>query len=221
MRVWLLGVTGSELGLAEALVRRGVSVGIYPLGSPPMLAPTFEVPALILLDAADPDGQAFLRRAEDCALPIVVRSAPDVPVTEGFAISAALDAEAQAHHLADILRDAENLRRHPRVPVRREIRLGEARAWTRDLSLDGVRVDGTIALPAGDFPAELDGGPGQPVIRLIVREVSRHGDGIALRCRPERDLDLVVWLDLLLGALAAGPLYRDADPFGPLFAAHP
>jgi hypothetical protein len=56
-------------------------------------------------------------------------------------------------------------------------------------------------------------------LRLIAREVGRTPDAVALRCRPETDLDLVVWIHTLLAALEQSPLHAEADPFGPLFAA--
>lgn len=217
--VWLYGRTGEEPALADALGRRGLAVAVHRGEVAELLRRTYDGQGLVFLDVAEPGLAALLQSPLGRSMPLVVRCAPEGPAVDGLALDGNLDLDTQAHHLADVLRDAGNLRRHPRVPVRREMRLAGLRVFTRDVSLYGVRLEGNPALPVGDFAAELEGGPGEPVIRLVVREVSRHADSVALRCRPERDLDLVVWLDLLLAALASSPLHRDVDPFGPLFAA--
>ena len=53
---------------------------------------------------------------------------------------------------------------------------------------------------------------------LSASVVARREDGVALRCRPRTDEDLLLWIHLLLGGLADSPLHGATDPLGVLFA---
>ena len=55
-------------------------------------------------------------------------------------------------------------------------------------------------------------------IALEGRVVARRDGGLAVRCRPVSDADLLLWIHLLIGALEDSPSHADVDPFGPLFA---
>ncbi len=182
--VWLYGRTGEEPGLADALGRRGLTVAVHRGEIAELLRHTYDAQGLVFVDAAEPAVAAFLHSPAGRSMPLVVRGGADGPAIDGLSLDGNLDLDAQAHHLADVLRDAGNLRRHPRVPVRREMRLAGLRVFTRDVSLYGVRIEGNGALPAGDFAAELDGAPGAPVVRLVVRR--SRGTPIAWRCAAGR-----------------------------------
>ncbi len=217
--VWLVGRTATNEALVAALQRHGLAATPYDGAPDELLRRTYDLRGLVYLDASEPLGQALLTSAAARSLPIVARGAAEGSAV-GLPLAAELDAEAQAHHLADLLRRPTELRRYPRVPLRCALRLGELRCHTRNISLYGVRLEGAPPLPAGDFALEFEvPGPEPTAVRLVAREVSRAPDAVALRCRPERDLDLVLWIHTLLAALEQSPLHGEVDPFGPLFAA--
>jgi hypothetical protein len=87
----------------------------------------------------------------------------------------------------------------------------------RDASLYGVWLTSRIRKQAGDevsLAVRLSDGA---VVHLSGRVVTIRDGGLAVRTRPSKDADLVLWLHLILGELASSPLHADADPFGPLF----
>ena len=217
--VWLVGQVAESERLVAALQRHGLEVSPF-MGAPDeLLRRTYDTRGLVYVDSMEPRGRALLASAAARSLPIVARGGEE-DVTPGLPLGPELDAEAQAHHLADLLRRPAELRRYPRVPLRRAPRIGDGHCHTRNISLYGVRLEGTPPLPAGDFVGEFElPGAEKTVVRLVAREVGRTPDAVALRCRPERDLDLVLWIHTLLAALEQSPLHGEVDPFGPLFAA--
>lgn len=217
--VWLVGRVAEDERLVLALQRHGLEVSTFAGAADELLRRTYDARGLVYVDATEPVGRGLLASAAARSLPIVARGGEE-GTTPGLPLVPDLDAEAQAHHLADLLRRPAELRRYPRVPLRGALRVGDLRCPTRNISFYGVRVEGAPALPSGDFVAEFElSGPEPAVVRLVAREVGRTSEAVALRCRPERDLDLVVWIHTLLAALEQSPLHGEVDPFGPLFAA--
>lgn len=216
--VWLVGQVAGNEALVAALRRHGLEVSAYAGAPDELLRRTYDARGLVYADATEPSGRALLSSAAARSLPIVARGGEE-GATPGLSLDPDLDTEAQAHHLADLLRRPAELRRYPRVPLRRALRVGDVVCHTRNISLYGVRLEGSPPLPPGDFVGEFElGGADGTVVRLVAREVGRAADAVALRCRPERDLDLVLWIHTLLAALEQSPLHGEVDPFGPLFA---
>jgi hypothetical protein len=86
-----------------------------------------------------------------------------------------------------------------------------------DISMYGVFIAPIHGSGIGDevqVVATLDDGA---EVCLSGTVVNLRDGGIAVRCRPTHDQDLLLWIHLLLGELAKSPRFADLDPFGPLF----
>ncbi|MCA9540827.1 MAG: PilZ domain-containing protein, partial [Myxococcales bacterium] len=171
-----------------------------------------------VIDVRGPKGQAALQASTIALVTVVAIAEASVPLPEGVRRMSPGEPETMAYHIAELLNQKEDLRRHPRVPVALPVDLQPGKATARNLSLYGMWVE-----PAGHWPegaevwprVQLDDGA---EIALEGRVVARRDGGLAVRCRPVSDADLLLWIHLLIGALEDSPSHADVDPFGPLFA---
>ena len=108
-------------------------------------------------------------------------------------------------------------RRYPRVPIALSARVETVEYQVANASLYGVWMTGPLPGHVGES-IELDVTMSDGAqVTLDGTVVANRDGGIAVRTRPRRDIDLVLWLHLILGELEKSPLYSDVDPFGPLF----
>ncbi len=205
--------------LVAALRVRGVTIHETPAEVASVARHCLEGATLVLLDGSAEGAQSLACAMTALGFRVAVREggagASLAPLA--FRLAAGLPPEVEAHHLCDLLRTANDARRHPRVPFRGRARLGDLKAEVVDVSPFGLRLRGTPAMVDGELAVAIPLGPSGPEVKLLARPVGRHGDDLALRCRPESDVDLVLWVDLILRGLAQSPAHGDPDPFGPLF----
>lgn len=216
--LFLTGTIPGSAALTTALTARGIRVCPVAPDTVAITRACLTAPGLVLVDGGTPDVFGLVEAAVELGFDVVVRGAPTVPFDARIRhLDAGLSPEDEAHHLADLLRASTDGRRHPRVPWRGRGRLGETDVFIVDVSPFGLRLRGAMPADDAEYPVVVDLGEGRPEIRLIARPVGRYGTDLALRCRPERDVDLVLWVDLILAALAHSPAHRELDPFGSLF----
>lgn len=251
--VWLHG--DALAPLADPLRRRGVEVRLADEVAPgdaeggPASAPSLAAAALALyggrgvlvVDARAPAGRAALADQGAALVPVLAVAPPDLALPDGALRLVPQPVEQMAHHISDVLRAPDELRRHPRVPARLPVTVrargssaaGSATArpavdgHTLDLSLYGLRVaadKGAVDEGASDDRA-IDGDVSATVtlsdgarVHLVGQVVEQRTGHLALRCHPATDDDLVLWIHVLIAELERSPLHRDLDPFGPLFA---
>ena len=215
--VYLVGRPTWWPQLMTRLKEHGVPCDSAVSGVEPLLRRVYDGRGLVLVDAADAGGQVFLEGVgKTFATVVAVAFRDELLPDEVLRLSRDLTTDEAVHHLKEVLAEAAELRRHPRVPIRLQVETDTGAHETLDVSLYGLRLAGA-AVPfegSGSFILRLHDGAG---IKLRARRVGARSDAVAFSVRPEDDADLVLWLDLLLSALKDSPLHADADPFGPLF----
>jgi len=216
--VFIVGDGPCPSALSAALLARGIDARAVAPEVATIARMCVTSPGLVLLDAAVPDADSLADATAALGFSVVVRGGDDAAVGRGvLRLESGLDVEDEAHHLADLLRAAAEVRRHPRVPWRGEARLDGVPVRVVDISPFGIRLRCASSPEWAERPLVVSLGADGPEIRLLSHPVARHGDDVALRCHPERDVDLVLWVDLILSSLARSPLHREIDPFGALF----
>ena len=216
-RVWLLAHSGRLGKLEVALRERGADVQRVSHDMADLALSVYDASGLLLVDATSHEGVDALR-AGVALLPVLAIAAETVELPPGVMRVSPLDeGDALAHQVGEVLSAGRNLRQHPRARVNLRARIGRFSSTARDVSFYGLWLD-----PAGPWTE----GQALPVT-LVLSDGARlsldgtvvglRDAGAAVRCRPSSDMDLVLWVHLLLGALEDSPLHRDADPFGPLF----
>lgn len=217
--VWAIQGTGISATLLAALRIRGVEVHVVePDAVLSAAVGLYGGRGAVLVDARGPTGRALVASAAAHLVRVIAIARAEHALPDGVLPLRPGAVDAQVHHILDVLHATTNLRRHPRVPAALPVEIEAERAQTVDISLYGLWVAPSGAWSATSGPVELkvvlsDGAR----VRLTGHVVDRRGDGIALRCEPVDDEDLLLWVHLLIGALEQSPLYRDVDPFGPLF----
>ncbi|MCK6569788.1 hypothetical protein L6V77_01610 [Myxococcota bacterium] len=216
--VFVVGDGPCSPALSAALAVRGIDARDVRPDVSTVARMCVAVPGLVLLDGTMADADSLAGAIAALGFAVVVRGGSDVAVGRGaLRLEPGLEPEDEAHHLADLLRATGEVRRHPRVPWRGDAQLGGLPVRVVDVSPFGIRLRGDVPLGEAECPLVVSLGAGGPEIRLLASPVGRHGEDVALRCRPERDVDLVLWVDLILSSLARSPLHREIDPFGSLF----
>ena len=113
--------------------------------------------------------------------------------------------------------EERNLRRYPRVPVNLKGVFNGQDVSIKDVSMYGLWLETVIedsASNVANIEVVLSDGAR---VHLSGTVVDRREGGVAIRCRPRSDNDLVLWIHLILAELADSPLHANADIFGPLF----
>lgn len=223
--VWMVGEGLAALG--AALAERGVAVHVAPPdeGIAAAALALYDGRGAVIVDARTVAGRAVLA-AGAALVPVVAVAGGEVALPPGV-LRLAPDAPAvMAHHVVEVLRAPDDLRRHPRVPIALPLRIdslgaaGEgsgATLHTTDLSLYGLRAAPAAPVAVGGAVEATVTLADGAQIRLIGEVVDRRADALALRCRPASDGDLLLWIHLLIGELEKSPLHGEIDPFGPLF----
>lgn len=217
--IWLVAESGGLAGLSAELAERGVELRRTGEGRLPDAAfDLYDGAGVVVVDARSTVGRAVLVDSARALVPVVAIAPPEVDLTGGVLRLTPEAPPRMAHHLMEVLAEPRNLRRHPRVPVRLPVRVGEQVLESIDISLYGLRVqpDGPWAAADGVRATAVyleDGAR----IALSASVVARRTDGVALRCRPQSDEDLLLWIHLILEGLERSPLHAEADPFGALF----
>jgi hypothetical protein len=218
----ILIATGEHVcppALESAVRARGVTVHRSVPDAAAIARLCFGGPSLVLLDESDAGAALLAGAMTALGFQVVVRGDHEgkLPDGPGLRLPPGLSPEVEAHHLCDVLRTANEARRHPRVPWRGQAIINGVEVQILDISPFGLRIHGASWPDAGEHVVTVRLGASGPEIRLLAQAAGRHGDDLALRCRPERDVDLVLWVDLILRELASSPKHRESDPFGPLF----
>lgn len=213
--------------LSVALARRGIEVHDATVqdGLLPAAVALYDGRGAVVVDAQTAAGQAALSAHGAALVPIVAVAPPTQPLPAGVLRLAPGDADTMAHHLVEVLRAPDNLRRHPRVPVALPVTIEALGpddavpigARTLDISLYGLRCAPVDVLPVGAPVAAVVELADGARVRLIGELVDRRGAEVALRCRPASDADLLLWVHLLISELEQSPLHGELDPLGPLF----
>jgi hypothetical protein len=216
--VWIVG-GGRVDPLASGLLEAGITVrqgGAALIGE--AVVGAYDGQGLLLLDAATEGGSEALGSADVALLPVLAIADDEVALPAGvMRLPSSLDGTGRLHHVREVLAGPRNLRRHPRVPVDLPARVGPRETRTVDASLYGVRVVPGGALGVGEA-VELAVVVGEGAEALLEGRVVAVRDGAAaIRCRPRRDQDLLLWIHLLLEGLEHSPLHGDGDPFAALF----
>ncbi len=205
--------------LDAALQSAGVPVQHHePDDVAQLVVQLYDARGLLLVDAHTDAGRAALDARDIALIPVLALAEEQIPLPNGvLRLLPDLDLDVSVHHIREVLSEPGNLRRHPRVPVELPVTVAEHQATTRDISLYGLWLSPAPPEGASDdvsLTVHLDS---DAAIHLNGRVVSRRPDGAAVRTRPHSDLDLLLWVNLLLEHLADSPLHADADLFAPLF----
>lgn len=223
-RVWILGPLPRAAGLADALRSDGVQVvSATEEGLAGIASAAYDGQGVLIADLSSPRAREALETspAVRCVTVLAVADENE-PVPDGaLPLPADEPASALSHHIREVLAEASNLRRHPRVPVDLDARVGGRPTRLRDASLYGAWIQPIEGVHAGQdvvVEVRLEDGGG---VALTGRVVAVRGDGAAVSCRPRGEGDLLGWVHLLLGELEKSPLHPEPDPFGPLFAGPP
>jgi hypothetical protein len=212
--IWIVGELARAPGLTGALTAAGFDLSRASGVLDGLAEATYDGRGLVLLDAADDRGRAALADPGLCAVPVLALAAADERLPPGvlrLVVGHPLD--ELVHHVGAVLAEPRNLRRQPRVPVDLPVRIDGHAATARDVSLYGMWLSPGPALAPGT-PVELAVQLGDGAnVALTGRVLARRGEGMAVRCRPCSDQDLLLWLHLILGGLERSPLHADADPF--------
>jgi hypothetical protein len=215
--VWILAQEGDLFDLESELVARGIRVGRIDEGLADAALSLYDSSGLLVVHHRHPETVDALTAG--AALVPVLAVAPaslNVP-SDILRIEPHLAADEMCHHVLEILSEGSQFRRYPRVPVDLRGHMDEQACQVKNASLYGVWVAGHEALQPG-ATVKLDVAMSDgALVHLHGRVVAARDGGIAIRTRPVGDVDLVLWLHLILGALQNSPLYGDADPYGPLF----
>lgn len=222
-----LAASAGLRALGVALARRGVKVHDATMqdGLLPAAVALYDGRGAVVVDAQTASGQAALSTHGAALVPIVAVAPLTQPLPAGVLRLAPGDAATMAHHIVEVLRAPDNLRRHPRVPVELPVTVGglgqdsaaPIGAQTLDISLYGLRCAPVDSLPVGAPVAAVVELADGARVRLVGTLVDRRGVEVALRCRPASDADLLLWVHLLISELEQSPLHGELDPLGPLF----
>lgn len=162
--VWLLDA-GLD-GLAAALAARGVTVErVDPDAVESAALALYDGGGLLVLDARTERGRAALATHGSALVAVLAVADAAEPLPPGVLRLGPAAPESMAHHVVEVLRAPDDLRRHPRVPVGLPVTLvvrpGRAGAGIDARSpTDGrTRDDGAARSDAATTPS---GGPGRP-----------------------------------------------------------
>lgn len=114
--VWMVG--GGLTALATALGERGITVHVAAPdeGIAAAALALYDGRGAVVVDGGKVAGRAVLA-AGAALVPVIVIATPDVALPPGVLRLAPDDAAVMAHHVVEVLRAPDDLRRHPRVPI--------------------------------------------------------------------------------------------------------
>ena len=216
-RVWLLA-HAERLELLETELRGyGIDVQRVSHEMADLALSVYDTSGLLLVDGMSPDGLNVLG-AGVALLPVLAIVGDQVNVPPGVMRVEPLDeGPALAHQIREVLNAPRNQRSYPRFRTDLRIGVGDFQTNVRDISFYGMWLETAGMWSEGqqlELVITLEDGAR---ISLDGNVAALRDGGAAIRSRPQTDMDLVLWIHLLLGALEDSPLHRDADPFGPLF----
>ena len=215
--VWIFSQRTVFSALQEALVKRGVRVIRITDDVEDTALSLYDSSGILVIDYRHPAAMETLQTGSALLPVLMVAPAEQSLPPETLRIAPNIGTEEMAHHVIEILSQGGEFRRYPRIPVDLLGRVGDRAIRVRNASLYGVWITGLDAMdPGAALRLRVSMSDGAEV-NLSGRVVANRDGGLAVRARPVGDVDLVLWLHLILGALATSPLYADADPFGPLF----
>jgi hypothetical protein len=199
------------------LIERGVRVTRITDAFADTALSLYDSSGLLVVDYRHAEALETLRTGSALVSVLMIAPSEQKLSPDTLRVDSNLPAEEMAHHVVEILSQNGGFRRYPRIPVNLDCRSEGRPCRVRNASLYGVWLQGLGERTAGsqvDLTVCMSDGA---EVNLAGRVVGYRDGGLAVRTRPESDIDLVLWLHLILGALATSPLYADADPFGPLF----
>ena len=215
--VWLVA-QGSRLNEMEAALKQnGIIVDRISDDVFETALNLYGARGLLLIDAAHPNLDAIAASGRALVPVMIVGHQIGLPVEGTMVLRDVSDIPKATQHILDILNERDNQRRYPRAPVDLSANIGGRKGRIRDVSMYGVFVtcEHVYALDA-QIQVVISLGDGAQ-IHLDGTVVNHRDGGVAVRCRPKRDQDLLLWLHLLLGELSKNPRFADIDPFGPFF----
>ncbi|MCB9552304.1 MAG: hypothetical protein H6705_10560 [Myxococcales bacterium] len=114
--IWMIG--GGLTALAAALGERGITVHVAPPdeGIAAAALALYDGRGAVVVDGGKVAGRAVLA-AGAALVPVIAIAPPDVALPPGVLRLAPDDAAVMAHHVVEVLRAPDDLRRHPRVPI--------------------------------------------------------------------------------------------------------
>ncbi|MEE2789268.1 MAG: hypothetical protein VX589_18165 [Myxococcota bacterium] len=173
---------------------------------------------LLMVDGARPDVAGALVTTAALLPVLVLGHCEDVPTSvDVMVMEDVSDAVRCAHHITDVLTQHTGQRRYPRVRIHLIGELDGQSCAITDVSMYGVFVEqGPIPVDEQRVQLRISLSDGA-IVNLTGAVVNRRQGGFAIRCMPDADMDLLLWLHLLIGELEKNPLLGDVDPFGPLF----
>ena len=177
----------------------------------------YDSQGIMVVDAQAPGAKAAIERGL-AFLPLAAIAPTTAELSQDiYRLNCALSASELAHHILELSAENTQFRRYPRVPVALRAVVDGVECQVSNASLYGVfisQVPGLTIGPEVEVSVFMSDGAR---VNLGGRIVAERETGLAVRTRPAQDIDLVVWLHLMLSELDKSPIYADADPFGPLF----
>ena len=215
--VWILAQEGDLFDLESLLIARGVRVGRIDEGLADAALSLYDSSGLLVVHHRHPEAiDALTAGAALVPVLVIAPASLDVP-SDILKIEPHISGEEMCHHVLEILSEGSQFRRYPRVPVELVGHIDGQACTVKNASLYGVWVVGHEHYqPGANIELDVAMSDGA-LVHLHGRVVAVRDGGLAIRTRPVGDVDLVLWLHLILGALQNSPLYGDADPYGPLF----
>ena len=216
-RIWLCADETDLLDLDRVLNQKQFKVTRISESIDEFVLSMYDTAGILVVDFRSHDPVKTMLKGA-ALLPVLMVAPQQFELPEdSLRISPDLSADEMAHHIQELLAGTSQFRRYPRVPVSLEARIGKTPYKIGNASLYGVWITGPLpGQPGESIELIVSMSDGAQVI-LDGNVVDNRDGGIAVRTRPRRDLDLVLWLHLILGELDKSPLYSDVDPFGPLF----
>ncbi|MGC6418881.1 MAG: PilZ domain-containing protein [Bradymonadia bacterium] len=216
-QVWLYATEGTWQELAAALTTRGVVVNRISADIDEALLALYDSQGIMVVDTQAPGATTAIERGL-AFLPLAAIAPTSAELSQDiYRLNCTLSASELAHHILELSSESTQFRRYPRVPVTLRALVDGVECEVSNVSLYGVFVSHISGLTIGtEFEMSVFMSDGARV-NLNGRVVAARDTGLAVRTRPAQDIDLVVWLHLMLSELDKSPIYADADPFGPLF----
>ena len=216
-RVWIHAQENTLLDLERMLLSKHVNVTRLEGAIDDAFLSMYDTAGVLVVDHRSSNPVKTMLKGT-ALLPVLMVAPPHFELPDdALRISPALKPDEMAHHILELLAGTSQFRRYPRVPVALTAQIEKIQYQIQNASLYGVWMTGPLPAHAGEsIELNVIMSDGAQVI-LDGTVVSNRDGGVAVRTRPRQDIDLVLWLHLILGELDKSPLYSDVDPFGPLF----